>query len=88
MTDDSYWRTLVTSMQLELHQKDAENAMLRAALKFYAGLATDAWWEGNRLLAVDKFGCFCEEIAGPYVALQALGMMTQLKSCPSGPKER
>lgn len=46
---------------------------MRKALRFYAGLEDDAHWDGNRFIAVNKFGHVDPLASGPTVALQALG---------------
>ena len=44
----------------------------RDALEFYAGEARDSGWDKNRFIALDKFGGFDADAAGPAVALNAI----------------
>jgi hypothetical protein len=51
----------------------ARSENLREALRFYAGLENDGVWEDLKtFMTFDKFGGTDPDIAGPYVAKQAL----------------
>lgn len=58
-----------------LLKRDAEIAELKEIIEFYAGTNSGkepSFWEGNRFIALDKFGAVCEEISGPKLARDLL----------------